>query len=182
MDKAVGSIVSVLRTVNRGVATVCGVALLVTVGFILLEILLRRITGGGLGGSDEVSGYVMAAIATWGLSWALTERAHVRIDLFMRHLGPESRAGLDILAMLSVAATAAVVTFHAWSVLDTTLARGSLANTPLQTPLWIPQTIWFGGWVWFTVTAWALAVCLILAVVRGRFEQAADIGGTEGGA
>ena len=179
MEDAVTRIVRLTRTVNRGVGLLSGVALLATGALILIEIVLRQTVGSALGGSDEISGYVMAAIATWGLSWALTERAHVRIDLLQRRLAPGGRAALDALALLSVAAVAVLVAVHAWSVLSTTLARNSLANTPLETPLWIPQSIWLGGWVWFGLTAWVLALCLLAALALRRTDLAEAIGGTQ---
>ncbi|MEX2631954.1 MAG: TRAP transporter small permease [Tistlia sp.] len=175
----VARVAAATRAVNRRIAIACGLVLLATGALILVEIALRRTFGGVLGGTDEISGYVMAGIATWGLSWALAERAHVRIDLLQRRLAPAGRATLDALALLGVAAVAALVTLHAWSVLATSLARGSLANTPLETPLWIPQAIWLGGWAWFAVTAWLLAGCLLVALLGGRFALAEEIGGAQ---
>jgi TRAP-type C4-dicarboxylate transport system permease small subunit len=175
----VARIATATRAVNRGIGIACGVVLLATGALIIVEIALRRSFGSLLGGTDEISGYVMAAIATWGLSWALSERAHVRIDLLQRRLAPGGRAALDALALLSVACVAALVTLHAWSVLSTSLQRGSLANTPLETPLWIPQAIWLGGWAWFAVTAWLLAGCLLAAIALRRFDLAEAIGGAQ---
>ncbi len=180
MEGAVGRIVRLIRTANRGVGLVAGLALLLTGVLILIEIVLRRTVGSALGGSDEISGYVMAAIATWGLGWALAERAHVRIDLVQRQLAPGGRAALDALALLSVAAVALLISVHAWSVLATTLDRNSMANTPLETPLWIPQSIWLGGWVWFSLTAWVLALCLLAALAMRHRRLAEAIGGTQG--
>lgn len=179
MSDLVVRIAATTRAVNRGIGIACGAVLLATGALILFEILLRQTAGSVLGGTDEISGYVMAAIATWGLSWALSERAHVRIDLLQRRLAPGGRAALDALALLSVACVAALVALHAWSVLSTSLARGSLANTPLETPLWIPQAIWLGGWAWFAVTAWLLAGCLLVALARRRFDLAEAIGGAQ---
>jgi len=62
-------------------------------------------------------------------------------------------------------------------VLAKTLDRGAMANTPLETPLWIPQSVWLGGWVWFALTSWVLAACLLVAIARGRSDLAEAIGG-----
>ena len=70
-----------LRRANRLVALALGVALVGTVLFVLIDVIGRKTGWGSLGGSDEISGYVMAAVASWGLSCALLDRAHVRIDL-----------------------------------------------------------------------------------------------------
>jgi TRAP-type C4-dicarboxylate transport system permease small subunit len=172
-------IVGLIRRVNRGVGLVCGLALLAAGLLILVEIVLRGTVGGALGGSDEISGYVMAAIATWGFGWAVSERAHVRIDLVQRRLAPWGRAPLDALALLSVAGIATLVAVHAWSVLGTTLDRGSTANTPLETPLWIPQSVWLAGWAWFALTAWALSLCLLAVLAARRTDLAEAIGGVQ---
>ncbi|MCB9947869.1 MAG: TRAP transporter small permease [Rhodospirillaceae bacterium] len=180
MTGAAFRVARIMRTVNRGVGLACGLVLLLTGLLILVEIVMRRTVGSALGGSDEISGYVMAAVATWGLSWALTERAHVRIDLVQRRLRPTGRGALDALALFSVAGVAVLVAMHAWRVLATTLDRQSLANTPLETPLWIPQSLWLGGWAWFSVTAWVLALCLLVALAGRRLDVAEAIGGAQG--
>lgn len=164
--------VSILARINRGIAIVCGVVLIGTAALILLEVALRRTVGGILGGTDEISGYVMAGIAAWGFAYALLERAHVRIDLLHGRLGSPMRAGLDILSMGALAAVAALVAWHGWRVLLVTLDRGSRANTPLETPLWIPQGVWVLGWTWFALCAIALVIIGTLFIVRGQREMA----------
>ncbi|WP_299360826.1 TRAP transporter small permease subunit [uncultured Paracoccus sp.] len=158
----------VLRQANRVVALLLGVALVLTVLFILGDVLLRRLAWGSLGGSDEISGYVMAAVSSWGLAFALIERAHVRIDVLRLKLAAGGRAALDLLAMIVANAIVLLVAFQSWPVLQKTLERGSRANTPLETPLWIPQGIWFAGWLWFALTATALSLIALVYLIRGR--------------
>lgn len=167
-----------LRRLNHRIGVVCGLVLLADGAFILAEIVLRQTAYGALGGSDEISGYVMAAFATWGFTYALLERAHVRIDLLQRRLPGIGRALLDVLALALLAATALVVTFYAWGVLATTLDRGSRANTPLETPLWIPQSIWFGGWLWFAATTLVLLVCTLVLLAQRRLAAIEDCAGS----
>mgnify|MGYP000185294976 CR=1 FL=1 len=161
-----------LRLANRGVATVVGVMLAVTAAFIIADITMRQF-GHSLGGSDEISGYAMAITASWGLGYALLERAHVRIDILHRRLPGGGRAALDLIAIAALAATVALVAFQCWPVLEKSLSRGSRANTPLETPLWIPQALWFGGWVWFAGCALAMlgaAVTLLAGRRREPFD------------
>ncbi len=172
-------IVSALRRGNRAIGLACGLVLLATGGLILFEIVMRQTAYGALGGSDEYAGYAMAAIATWGFSYALVERAHIRIDLLHRQLLPAGRVALDLLSLSLLAATTWVVTFHSWSVLAKTLDRGSRANTPLETPLWIPQAIWFGGWVWFALTATLLLLVAAALAFRRRFEVVEAMAGCD---
>lgn len=168
-----------LRRTNQAISLILGAALLLTVAFILTDVLLRRFDLGSLGGSDEISGYVMAAVASWGLSWALIERAHVRIDVIRTRLAPPAQAAMDLFAMIVTNATVLLIAWHCWPVLQKTLERGSRANTPLETPLWIPQGIWFAGWAWFALTATLLSLIGIAYLAgqrRDRFETILGIG------
>jgi TRAP-type mannitol/chloroaromatic compound transport system permease small subunit len=162
-------ILAMLRRLNRGIALAVGLVLALTVVFILLDIALRQLAR-SFGGSDEISGYVMAVASSWGLSYALLELGHVRIDLIRLRLQPAGRSVLDLLAILALTGTTIVIAFQAWPVLAKSIASGSLANTALATPLWIPQSIWFAGWVWFAVTACTMLVCAIGLLVQQRRE------------
>lgn len=168
-----------LRRANRLIAMILGVALLLTVAFILIDVVLRKFRLGSLGGSDEISGYVMAAVASWGLACGLIERAHVRIDLVRQKLAAPGRAVMDIFAMIVTNGVILLIAWQCWPVLQKTLERGSHANTPLETPLWIPQGIWFTGWLWFALTATGLSLIGIAYLVQGRrsaLEAALGIG------
>ena len=53
-----------LRRANRAIALILGAGLILTVLFILTDVILRKLGSASLGGSDEISGYVMAAVAS----------------------------------------------------------------------------------------------------------------------
>ncbi len=175
---SLSALIGAIRRLNRWIARLLGVALLAMGALILIEIALRRTVGSALGGSDEIAGYVMAAIAAWGFAYALGERAHVRIDLLHRRLPPSLGSWLDVIALALTAMVAALVSFYGWRVLATTLDRGSRANTPLETPLWIPQAIWVGGWLWFTAAATILLIAALAAALRGRWGEVGALAGT----
>lgn len=175
----IDNVYDALGRANRAVALILGVTLVLTVAFILTDVLMRRFGFGSLGGSDEISGYVMAAVASWGLACALMQRAHVRIDVIRQKLGQPGRAVMDIFAMIVTNATVLLIAYQCWPVLEKSLTRGSRANTPLETPLWIPQGIWFAGWLWFALTATILTLVGIGYLMAGRraaFEAALGIG------
>lgn len=165
-------LVATLGRINRVVALVCGIVLLAAMALILTEIVMRQTAGRGIGGADEISGYVMAGIAAWGFSYALVERAHVRIDVLTGRLPPAGRSAFDLLALAGLATVAGFVTAYGWRVLGTSLARGSRANTPLETPLWIPQSIWLSGWAWLTLVAALLAIATAALMATGRWREA----------
>ena len=168
-------IAQTLRTVNRWLALLCGMVLMAAVALIMTEVLGRQFPAMRIGGADELSGYVMAAIATWGFSYALVERAHVRIDLIHNRLPARGRALLDIVALASVLLVAVLVAWHAYDVLAKSLARGSRSNTPLGVPLWMPQIVWFGGWAWMVITSGLLMALTVLLTALRRFELVEQI-------
>ncbi|TYC48703.1 TRAP transporter small permease [Rhodobacterales bacterium] len=168
--------VNFIRRINDRIAIAVGLMLLACVAFTLIEIVARRV-GGSLGGVDEISGYVMAITTSWGISYALTEQAHVRIDLLRQRLLPLGRAIFDALALLCLAATAIVVAWRGWAVLEKTLDTGARANTPLETPLWIPQMLWWAGWLWFSVSATILVIAVLVNLLSGNFKAVDEIAG-----
>ncbi len=173
------AVIRLMGRINYGVALLCGAALLATAVLVLAEIVLRQTAGRGLGGSDEIAGYVMAGVAAWGFSYALVERAHVRIDVLTGRLPPGGRALFDLVSLMSVCGVAAVVSFYGWYVFARSLERGSRANTPLETPLWIPQSIWVAGWIWLTLVAGVLTICVAALIAMRRFgavHRAAGVG------
>lgn len=164
-----------VKTLNRWVALICGVVLMITVALILSEVLGRRIAVFRIGGADEIAGYVMAGIATWGFSYALVERAHVRIDLVHAKLPAPGRALFDVIAMASVLCVALLVSYYAYDVLAKSVARGSRSNTPMSIQLWIPQVIWFGGWAWMALTSAVMLGCSVTLALARQWNLVTDL-------
>lgn len=144
-----------LRAINA-VAMVCalvaGAAVAILALLILIDIIGRSF-GYSLQGTDEFGGYVLALCGSLGLSWALINRGHPRIDLGFRFFPPKLQSLLHIAAHATICGLALFMTIHAVSELRTTLRFGAITNTPLQTPLWLPQSLWVFGLGLFTLCA-----------------------------
>jgi len=168
-----------LRRVNRAVALLVGILLTGCAGFVLADIVLRQL-GSSLGGTDEISGYVMAIATAWGMGFTMIELGHVRIDILRSRAGGPGRALFDLVAMLALAVTVSLIAIRAWPVLARSLANGSRANTPLETPLALVQAPWMAGWVWFAVVAWLTFVAALAMVARGDFGSSEAAIGTYG--
>ncbi|WP_246100882.1 TRAP transporter small permease subunit [Palleronia caenipelagi] len=155
---------------NRIVAMMIGVILLACAAFVLADIILRKL-GSSLGGTDEISGYVMAIVTSWGMGFALLELSHVRIDILRGRAGQLGRSLFDLFSMTVLSATITLIAIRCWPVVARSLANDSRANTPLETPLALVQVPWFIGWAWFAIVAWLTLVAAILLIARGEFEQ-----------
>lgn len=142
-----------------------------------LDVALRNLFAMALPGVYEYAGYVFAITTTWGFSFVLFERAHVRIDVAYQRFGTRLRAWADLLSLLAMALFVSVLTYRAWLTLDDTLLFGARARTSLQTPLWIPQSLWLAGLVFFLVCVLFLLVYVALLLLRGRHDQVARVAG-----
>ena len=164
------NVLNKLRRWNRWIAILTGVVLLACAGFVLLDILLRGM-GSSFGGTDEISGYVMAIATSWGMAFTLLELGHVRIDILRGRTGRIGRSVFDLFAMAMMAGTVTLIAVRCWPVLARSLDNSSRANTPLETPLALVQAPWFAGWVWFAVVSWLTLIAATVLVLKGRFEQ-----------
>lgn len=167
-----------LRRWNSRIAILMGILLLGCAAVVVLDIVLRQL-GRSLGGTDEISGYVMAIVTSWGMGYALLELGHVRIDLLRSRTGAAGRAIFDLFAMLMLASTITLIAFRCWPVLARSLTNGSRANTPLETPLALVQAPWFAGWVYFAIVAWLTFVAALLLIVRKEFDAAEKVVGMQ---
>lgn len=163
-------ILGTLRRINWLVAILVGLMLLACVIFVLLDIILRQI-GSSFGGTDEISGYVMAIATSWGMAFTLLELGHVRIDLMRSRLPNRPRALLDLFAMLVLTLVISLIAWKCWPVVANSLANSSTANTPLETPLALVQIPWFAGWLWFAITAWLTLIAAAALVLQGRLSD-----------
>lgn len=122
------------------------------------EIIVRRLFGASIQGINELGAYLLAIASTWGFSAALLQRAHARVDFLFQYFPRPVQTLLNLFAAISLAALAIFSAWQGWSVLSDTLRWQAHAATPLQTPLWIPQSLWLGGLVVFAGLATACAV------------------------
>lgn len=153
---------NMIRKANVVLSLVGGYILLALSFVIVFEILARKLFSFSLQGVDEIGGYVVAGTGTFGFAYALIERTHTRIDIILDHVPRMARNFLNILAYALVTGSALFITRYAYLALNESLLFNSHSPTPLQTPMWIPQGIWFAGLVVFSATALAMLVHLIV--------------------
>ncbi len=165
-----------LKALNRRVASLVGLALLLCSAFVLIDVVLRQVHL-SFGGTDEISGYVMAIATSWGMGYALMELGHVRIDLIRTRVGAAGRSLFDLFSLFTLSASVTLIAIKCWPVLERSLANSSRANTPLETPLAWVQLPWLAGWVYFALISWiTLLAALVLVMRREHAAAEAAIG------
>lgn len=143
----------VLDKLAVALALVAGVTVAILAVLISIDIFGRDVLGVSVQGTDEIGGYVLAFVGSLGMALTLLRRGHPRIDIFFRLFPTGVRNVLHVLAQVTMAGFAIFMTWHAWEELEATIRFGAITNTPLQTPLWIPQAVWVAGMAFFALTA-----------------------------
>ncbi len=130
---------------------VCGVLLFASVLLISTELILRKFFLISFGGADEISSYILGISITWSLAYVLFEKMHIRIDILYTKVSFIFQKIFDVIAYVFTFAFVSLLTYFAYDVFYTSLLKSSVANTPLATPLWVPQFLWFFGLAFFLI-------------------------------
>ena len=163
--------------IARIFACLRGVLLLVAAGLVSTEVVSRKMLTVVYSGSDEVAAYLFAVGTTWSLAYALVTRGHVRIDALYGRLPLRMRAAFDILALLTLGIVAFTLLDGGFDLVYANFIEGNRANTPLRTPLALPQIPWlFGLGLFFFSIAVALLRTLT-ALRRGDYVTANQTAG-----
>lgn len=155
-----------IRKFNVACSILGGYVLLLLSFLIVFEIIARKLFSYSLQGVDEIGGYVVAITGTFGFAYALINRTHTRIDIILGHVPPLPRNLLNLLAYALVTGAALFMLRYGYVALSESILFNSRSPTPLQTIMWIPQGMWFGGLFVFSVTAVALLVHLVVLQIR----------------
>jgi TRAP-type C4-dicarboxylate transport system permease small subunit len=142
-----------------------------------LEVLGRKLFNTSFKGIDELGGFVLAISAAIGASYAMAQRSHTRVDVFLVRF---PRSMQRVLNTLGMATFAFFATFAAWrgiNVLMETLEFKSSAPN-LELPLWIPQSAWVLGLLLLALISLAYAGHALYLLVRRRPELNAWYGPT----
>lgn len=142
-----------IEHIAAALALVAGAAIAILAVLITIDIVGRDAFGASIQGTDEIGGYVLAFVGSLGMALTLLRRGHPRIEIFFPFFPRLLRDCLHVLAQVTMAGFAVFLAWRAWGELQTTLRFGAITNTPLQTPLWVPQGVWLIGVVFFAVTA-----------------------------
>lgn len=171
------NVLELVRKVNRIGVWLGGGLLILTSGLIALEVLLRKVFSISIGGSDELSSYVLAISCSWAFGFALLQKSHIRIDIIYARLPDVLKVFLDLLSLVIFLLYLIPLNYFGWLVFKTSLLKGSTANTPLQTPLWIPQGLWLAGLFLFVATMLIVLVATVVRLLKGDLAGAVALSG-----
>jgi TRAP-type C4-dicarboxylate transport system permease small subunit len=174
-----GRLQAIAEGISRVGAIIGGAMLLIASLIICIDITLRYTISKTLGGADELSGYALAISSAWGFSAALLSRSHIRIDTLYVRVRTRVRAALDLLSLVTFGSFIALITWHAWGVVRQSWVSGSRSLSELETPVIIPQALWFAGLVFFVLVALLLLARSLHAVLTGDLPKLFELIGSK---
>ncbi|MBI4183893.1 MAG: TRAP transporter small permease [Proteobacteria bacterium] len=175
--RALEQVQQATEVVSRVTAYIGGSFLLVAALLVTVEVVIRKVFTLSMGGADELSGYALASSMSWGYAYALFRRSHIRVDALYVHLPLRAACLLDIISLLAFAWLIGLVNYHAYVVLTESIRMDAVANTPLQTPLWLPQGVWLSGFAFFLFCIVLLMVRSLLFLASGEYQMIRRLAG-----
>lgn len=155
-----------------------GTLILIAAVLIGVDVVLRKFLAQSIGGADELAGYALAIGTAWGLGAALIERAHIRIDSLYVLFAAPLRVLLDVAGLVLFVGFFALVAWHGRGVLEQSWSSGSRSQSALETPLIVPQVIWFAGLLLFFAVGLVLLVEALRRIVAGDLQGVVRLIGT----
>ena len=155
--------------VSRVFAGLGGVLLLVAAVLVSAEVISRKLLTVVYSGSDELAAYLFAVGTTWSLAHVLVTRGHVRIDALYGHLSVRNRAILDIVALFMLGVFTLAMLDRSFDLVHSNFVEWNRSNTPLRTPLSLPQMPWVFGLALFMFSICVALARASIALARGDY-------------
>lgn len=155
------------RRLSLWLTWIGGTLIVLSAFLVTLEVILRKLFNVSLGGADEISGYAFGVATAFAFSFALFERAHIRVDALMGVIPRVLHPLVNLFGLALLIGFAAVVSTMVWSMVADTLANGSRSITPMRVPLAIPQIPWLIGWMLFVAAGVLIGLAAIRRLIAG---------------
>ena len=156
-----------------------GTLIVLSAFLVTLEVVLRKLFNVSLGGADEISGYAFGVATAFALSFALFERAHIRVDALMGVIPRGLHGVLNLFGLALLIGFALIVTVMVWSMVGDTVAHGSRSITPMRVPLALPQIPWLIGWMLFVATGVLIGLVAVKRMFKGDQAGVQDLIGVK---
>jgi TRAP-type C4-dicarboxylate transport system permease small subunit len=151
---------------------VAGWGFILCAAFITFDVFARRFFGFSSQATTELTGYALAFGISWALAHALTQRAHIRIDVLINHFPPRLRYPMHLLSLAALAVFMGFIAKGAYDLVDESVLFGATDISLLRTPLWIPQGLWAFGIGVFLLLLLLLLLETTLLMLAGRGREA----------
>ena len=157
-----GPLAAAAAGLRAAAMAVSGAAVVLMMGLVTLEVLLRTLANRSTLLADEMAGYLLVAMTFLGLAPSLRGGAFIRIDTYRDRLRGPARRLLDVALVTVALAYAGTVDWYLWGLLADSWRLGTTSIQVSRTPLWIPQAVMAVGGLLLIVEL-LLELALVLA-------------------
>jgi TRAP-type C4-dicarboxylate transport system permease small subunit len=126
--------------IEKGSEALCALFLLAMIVLIGSEAIARNVFATSLQVTDEIGGYLLVAMTFLSMSVAEAHGAFHRVELIQARVGLNPRLISQIVFDLMSLTASAVITWQLTRLVLNSWRAEDVAPTPLQTPLWLPQS------------------------------------------
>ena len=126
--------------IENGSELLCSLFLMAMIVLIAAEAIARNVFATSLQVTDEVGGYLLVAMTFLSMSVAEAHGAFHRVELIQARVRKKLRMISQIVFDLMSLGASALVTWQLTRLTLNSWRAEDVAPTPLQTPLWLPQS------------------------------------------
>lgn len=159
-----------LDGLGRVMNAVAGWLFVVCALFVTFDVVSRKYFNFSSKATVEVTGYMLAFGIAWGLTEALTSRAHIRVDVLVSRMPLGVRAYMHALALTFLGLLGFFLSWRAWAVVHDSWGFGSHDSSALSVPLAYPQGAWALGITIFFVLTVVMWLEVVVLLARGRAD------------
>jgi TRAP-type mannitol/chloroaromatic compound transport system permease small subunit len=139
--------------------------------FITADVLGRKFFGISSKATVELTGYMLAFGIAWGLTDALTTRAHIRVDVLVTRMPQGLRVYMHALALVFLVILNFFFVWRGWAVVEESWMFGAHDSSAITTPLVIPQGLWAAGMTVFFLLSVTMLFEVIALLSLGERER-----------
>jgi TRAP-type C4-dicarboxylate transport system permease small subunit len=126
--------------IEKASEAICALFLIAMIVLIGTEAIARNVFSTSLQVTDESGGYLLVAMTFLSMSVAEAHGAFHRVELIQARLGIRTRTVSQIVFDLMSLGASALITWQLARLTLNSWRAEDVAPTPLQTPLWLPQS------------------------------------------
>ena len=142
-----GEAAHIVETVTSGSSwiedvceAICGLFLIAMIVLIGAEAIARNVFATSFQVTDEIGGYLLVALTFLSMAVAEAHGAFHRVEIVQARLAFRARMASQILFDVISLIASALVTWQLTRLTLNSWRAEDVAPTPLQTPLWLPQS------------------------------------------
>lgn len=139
--------------------------------FITFDVLGRKFFGVSSKATVELTGYMLAFGIAWGLTDALTTRAHIRVDVLVTRMPQGLRVYMHALALAFLVVLNFFFVWRGWAVVEESWMFGAHDSSAITTPLIIPQGLWAAGMTVFLLLSVTMLFEVIVLLCLGQRQR-----------